>query len=1186
MKSILLMVLCLPAFLFAEMTVVQENPDNVVIDIQVENLTQNPKTFQNRTWSIFSFDNAVLDEQAGKPAVHYLETLVAVPPGGLQDYQFQVSGSETRQGVDVAPIAEYFVRGEVREVPLDADIYSSAAPYPRQIVQISEPFNFRGVNVVRLQIYPVQYFPQEHRVTIHIQMQIALKFRSAGAITSRKPLSGYEQKMLEPRIVNMGQVPQFQIPSGRGLQKKAVSYDLSSGQWFRIPVNSEGIYQITGSFLKSKGVSLSGLQISDLHLYNYGGFGLPYNTEAPRPQDLNEIAVQAEDQDGDNLMDENDRLLFYGKGMGGWKFNSAEGEWEWDGIVHQRSSSYQHDVTSYPYDDSNYYILGIHGDPAKRIETVPSPQAANPAEAAAFKDYFHFEEDRYNNLASGADWQWLKLSGFQDKETVNFQMPQNLVQDSTGFRVQFKGGSGSRLGDNINYVYNLKTRINDQQIFESTLTRHSRRMYQKTYPDLQALQPGENELEIDHTGNNDGCEVYLEFLEVTVRRPFVAEGGKLHFRKVVQPQQPQLFRVSGFSGTVQVWDISDFADIRRINAQQTGGEVVFQEDPAVVKPAEYFLFTSSAIKSVDQLQPLENHVNLRDPSRRAGFIIITPDEFYDAAAFLEDIRETQVINPLQTERIRLSDIFLEFSSSVRDVTAMRDFLKYAYENWSDSLKFVLLFGDGHYDYRNIELKNVPNYIPPFEISDTYEIDSRESDNFFVDFGFGSGGTYSMGNINPWLPIARLPFNSLAQIDIYREKAVKYEKSYLVDADENGWQNWVTLVSDDSKGGGNSNNELHYHLEPTLRVENQYIPEKFNRARIFLHDYEQVPGGLGRWKPKATEDLLDRINRGTLLINYFGHGDPDTWAHESVLNRSRDLPRLENVFRLPLWVAATCTWGKYDDPERVSMSEELIWLPEKGGIGVISASRPVYVEGNKSFAYSFYNNLFHHKSEVQPSRIVGEAVNMAMGSGANYQKFHLYGDPTLNLADARYRVEIQSIEPDTLKALSTVTVRAVITDQNGNGMPAFQGNAVLQVFDAMDSLSVTEGNSVFRYEYNGGTIFKGLVTVSQGELTGRFIVPKSIKYKHAPTGRISFYAWDPEMGAANGAREDLLFYGSQSQVNDPDGPGIEVAFKDMPSFFDGDFVSSQPTLLVNLSDENGINLTGEVGHRIEVVIDNN
>jgi hypothetical protein len=132
--------------------------------------------------------------------------------------------------------------------------------------------------------------------------------------------------------------------------------------------------------------------------------------------------------------------------------------------------------------------------------------------------------------------------------------------------------------------------------------------------------------------------------------------------------------------------------------------------------------------------------------------------------------------------------------------------------------------------------------------------------------------------------------------------------------------------------------------------------------------------------------------------------------------------------------------------------------------------------------------------------------------------------------------------------------------------------------------VVDGSERYDYIYNGGTIFKGLVTVSDGELTGNFIVPKSIKYDSTSTGRLSIYAWSETSADAIGYNDQLKLFGTQTQISDQNGPEILISFKDNPNFFEGDFVSNQPTLLVELEDESGINLTGEVGHKIEIIID--
>jgi len=59
-------------------------------------------------------------------------------------------------------------------------------------------------------------------------------------------------------------------------------------------------------------------------------------------------------------------------------------------------------------------------------------------------------------------------------------------------------------------------------------------------------------------------------------------------------------------------------------------------------------------------------------------------------------------------------VYDEFTYGLRDAHAIRDFLRYAYENWAKpEPTYVLLVGDGHYDLRDYKQSGLRNYIPPY-----------------------------------------------------------------------------------------------------------------------------------------------------------------------------------------------------------------------------------------------------------------------------------------------------------------------------------------------------------------------------------------------------------------------------------------------------------------------------------------
>src|SRR5690606_29875391 len=80
--------------------------------------------------------------------------------------------------------------------------------------------------------------------------------------------------------------------------------------------------------------------------------------------------------------------------------------------------------------------------------------------------------------------------------------------------------------------------------------------------------------------------------------------------------------------------------------------------------------------------------------------------------------------------VTVDQIYNEFAAGMPDPTAIRDFLAFALQHWEKKPQYAILWGDGHYDYRNIST-NEPVYVPTYQ---TY------SDN---DGGMSSVSTTSM-----------------------------------------------------------------------------------------------------------------------------------------------------------------------------------------------------------------------------------------------------------------------------------------------------------------------------------------------------------------------------------------------------------------------------------------------------------
>ena len=85
----------------------------------------------------------------------------------------------------------------------------------------------------------------------------------------------------------------------------------------------------------------------------------------------------------------------------------------------------------------------------------------------------------------------------------------------------------------------------------------------------------------------------------------------------------------------------------------------------------------------------------------SSFVIISPKEFLSAANRLKAQREIAGINYIKTAVVDVEKIYNEFSCGIPDPVAVRNFLKYGFDNWTERPVYVLFFGDGSYDYKNI-----------------------------------------------------------------------------------------------------------------------------------------------------------------------------------------------------------------------------------------------------------------------------------------------------------------------------------------------------------------------------------------------------------------------------------------------------------------------------------------------------
>jgi hypothetical protein len=414
---------------------------------------------------------------------------------------------------------------------------------------------------------------------------------------------------------------------------------------------------------------------------------------------------------------------------------------------------------------------------------------------------------------------------------------------------------------------------------------------------------------------------------------------------------------------------------------------------------------------------------------------------------------------------------------------------------------------------------------------------------------------------------------------------------VIDYEQNGkrdvWKNLITLVADD--GLTSTGNEGSEHTAPTEWIANQILPASFDINKLYLADYPIVITGAGRRKPQVNEDLVEAINNGTLLVNYIGHGNPEVWAHEVVFEKSVSIPQFNNSEYFFL-AAATCDFAYYDIPNLQSGAEEMLLLKDAGAIASLSSPRLVFSTLNHQLNYQFLRDLFSSSRDtlnlIKPIAAAYFSTKQIY-SGINDRKYHLFGDPSIRLQVPQYEGSIDSVNGQPLmtdvqlKALSNAGISGTIKTPEDEKWEDFNGEGILTVFDS-ERTKLLEQIGNYPMVIQGGVIFRGRVSVSNGEFNTSFVVPKDILYENK-NGKIIFYFIDENTDGLAFTRNITVGGTDTTAVNDGEGPEIEIFFDDA-SYYGSYLVSSEPRLIAKLTDETGLNTTGTgVGHKLEGIL---
>ncbi|MBS1489515.1 MAG: type IX secretion system sortase PorU [Bacteroidetes bacterium] len=929
---------------------------------------------------------------------------------------------------------------------------------------------------------------------------------------------------------------------------------LSSGTWYKFSVATDGVYRIDYATLQKAGINPAQINPKNIRLYAGQPGMLPQPNSTLRISDPVELAIAVVGEE-DGKFDGGDYILFYGQGPD---------------LSSYDTKTHFFSYTKNSFSDKSYYFLTVSASAGRRLQTSASQAGLFPV-VTQFDDFAFYENDLYNILHSGRQWfgeqfdQSLQLSiqfsvpGIVPNSTIKLTshvMAQSTINSS--FNVSMNGASvlTQPVAAWPNTAYGAKgvIQIDTIQLNEQT---------------VQAAQKNTQLISYQFNKASSGLSIgYLNYVLFSMQRTLQLYGAQTGFVSAASTANPvSSFQVGAASSSVLVWDVTNPFSVKNQLVAFSNSVISFSTNTDTLKRFRVFNPTQISLPVFETTLVNQNLHAIT----QADALIITNAAWRAEANRLAMFRQTQ--NQLNVVVATTDAIYNEYGGGKPDFSALRDFIRDVYKKSGGQLKYVTLFGRGSYDYKNRVYGNT-NFVPIYESYNSLDpLGSYSSDDYFGFLEDSEGAWPENPAVNYSLDvgIGRLPVKSLAEAKLVVDKIIDYETN---PKRLGAWSTQMLFIGD----SGDAN--LHQSSADQLATSIDQNHSEFTAKRFFADSYPAVTEPVGQRNPGAVKALDLALRKGYAVVNYTGHGSEQLWSNEQIL--TPDLVQgLNNAPYYPLFVTATCDFGRNDDPSVISSGELLLLQKDGGGIGLITTSRLVNASTNFPLNQAFYQSLFtKNNNTFRPIGSIFKDTKNNSLAGINNRNFSLLGDACMKLILPDNQLTVSQIITlsgvDTVKALSHVTVMGQV-QSGGTQLTHFTGTGTAALYDKPQSLA-TLGNPnnvinppspVYHYQERDNKLFNGTFSVSQGAFQFDFIAPQEIVAAYG-NGQLSLYAYSSAGLTAAGGVTSFITGGTEPAPTPDTTPPVINLFLSDSTFVSGGTVSANTQLFARLFDASGIN----------------
>ncbi|MFN2395223.1 MAG: type IX secretion system sortase PorU [Bacteroidales bacterium] len=946
---------------------------------------------------------------------------------------------------------------------------------------------------------------------------------------------------------------------------------LANGNWFRFCTDEDGIYSLTYQDLDNLGINLSQIEKSSIQIFGNGGGMLPEANDQLRYTDLQENAIWVSGNNSGTFT-QNDYILFYGQSPNRWTYQPDD-------------DIFTHEV--HYYSNETCYFITYGQNQGKRVTTRPISSESQTHSVTSFYDYDYHQQDIQNLIGSGKIW-FGELFDVTLSRSFSFDFPNIMNQQNAHIRFYLAARSGAA----SSFTAEAGGQSNSFSVSPVSMSSSTGAFARHTIGNMQVLPPSEQfDINLTYNRTATGGRGWLNYIAVNAKRELIMSDDQMFFRNpsVRGVDKIARYEIRNMIQGSFVWDVSEPLNVVSQQIDLSGNTASFKVDGK--NDFQEFVVFSPGNYLKPSLKGQVNNQNLHG-SVVHDLIIVVPDLLRQEAERLAEFRQNN--DDLTVKIVSPQEIYNEFSSGVPDISAIRNYMKMYYDRAAETgnyPRYLLLFGNGTYDNKNI-LGFGGNFIPTFQtISSLNSTNSYITDDFFGLFddseGFDAQGAIDLG-------IGRFPVRTVDEARFVVNKILRYDQR--IEGLEPGtddprfagmvsnyadWRNVIAIVADD--GDGN----IHFNQSQQIANFMDGNHPVYNLEKIYLDAYEQTTMAGGSRYPAVNKAIKSRVNQGALLINYIGHGGVRGLAHERILTFD-DILSWGNFYNLPVFMTATCEFSSFDQPDanELSAGVRVFLKPDGGASALFTTTRLAWAQSNFNLNDAFMRNAFKLMDNDQMPRL-GDLIRIAKvesSSTPNLKNFVLLGDPSMQMAYPRYKA-ITTEYPDTMKALQEVTIKGEIQVSDGSKASDYNGIIYPTIYDKEATFTTLANDSDSRvddFSVQNRILYRGKASVADGEFSFKFVVPRDITY-NSGFGKISYYFDDGEDIDGNGYFDEFIISGTADDyISDNQGPSISL-YLNNTNFESGNKTGPDPILIAHLNDENGINTTGQIGHDIVAIL---